>query len=115
MEAKLLKIKLNQNSRNHLEQLISYMRENIEFPKSEMEQKGYYWDSVFFESIDSTEYIYIVIKSSDFSRIMKDESKLILSPFRNVYEKFREQCWSPEPYLDIEPVFCFNSSLEFTG
>jgi hypothetical protein len=36
-------------------------------------------------------------------------------PFRDVYEKFRATCWAPEPYIDLEPVFCFNSSLTFSG
>jgi hypothetical protein len=91
------------------------MRENIEFPKSEMEQKGYFWDSVFYEKNDEFEYIYIVIKSVDFSKIMMDESKLIVSPFRDVYEKFRSTCWASEPYVDLEPVFCFNSSFTLSG
>jgi hypothetical protein len=115
MQSKLLKIKLNPNSRDHLDALIAYMRENIAFPKSEMEQKGYFWDSVFFQSDDEFEYIYIVIKSADFSKIMIDESELIASPFREVYEKFRTSCWAPEPYVDIEPIFCFNSSLTFSN
>jgi hypothetical protein len=115
VESKLLKIKLNPNSRSHLDSLISYMRENIEFPKSEMEQKGYFWDSVFFETSDEFEYIYIVIKSADFSKIMLDESELIISPFRDVYEEFRSQCWVTEPYVDLEPIFCFNSSFTFSS
>ena len=115
MESKLLKIKLNPNSRSDLDTLITYMRDNIEFPKSEMEQKRYFWDSVFYEKSDEFEYIYIVIKSKDFSKIMMDESELIISPFRDVYEKFRSTCWAPEPYIDLEPVFCFNSSLTFSG
>jgi len=115
VESKLLKIKLNPNSREHLNQLISYMRENIEFPKSEMEQKGYFWDSVFFEKDEEFEYIYVVIKSTNFSEIMMDESELIVSPFRDVYEQFRTQCWVSEPYLDLEPIFCFNSSITFSN
>jgi len=91
------------------------MRENIEFPKSEMDQKGYYWDSVFYEMNDTAEYMYIVIKSSNFSNIIIDEADLLISPFRVVYERFREECWAPEHYLDIEPIFCFNSSLVFTS
>jgi len=91
------------------------MRENIQFPKSEMEQKGYFWDSVFYEKNDEFEYIYIVIKSNDFSKIMMDESELIVSPFREVYEKFRSTCWVSEPYIDIEPVLCFNSSFTFSS
>jgi hypothetical protein len=91
------------------------MRENIEFPKSEMEQKGYFWDSVFYEKEDKFECIYIVIKSDDFSNIMMDESELVVSPFRDVYEKFRTTCWAPGPYIDLEPIFCFNSSLTFSG
>lgn len=115
MESKLLKIKLNANSRVQLDSLISYMRENIEYPRSEMEQKGYFWDSIFYEKNEDFEYIYIVIKSADFSKIMLDESELIVSPFRDVYEKFRSQCWVSEPYLDFESIFCFNSSLNFSS
>lgn len=115
MEAKLLKIKLRANSRDQLDSLISYMRKNIEYPKKEMEQKGYFWDSVFYEKNEVFEYIYIVIKLADFSNIMLDESELIVSPFRDVYEKFRSQCWASEPYLDLEPIFCFNSSITFSN
>ncbi|MBL4942280.1 MAG: hypothetical protein JKY81_11530 [Colwellia sp.] len=115
MESKLLKIKLYFNSRVQLNQLIPYMRENIEFPKSEMDQKGYFWDSVFYEKDEEFEYVYIVIKSTDFSKIMLDESELIVSPFRDVYEQFRSQCWVSEPYLDLEPIFCFNSSMVFSN
>ncbi len=115
MESKLLKIKLTPNSRAHLETLISYMRDNIDFPKSEMEQKGYFWDSVFYEETQEFEYIYIVIKSTNFSKIMIDENDLIVTPFRKVYEKFRAQCWAPEPYEDFEPIFCFNSSMTFSN
>lgn len=34
---------------------------------------------------------------------------------RDVYEQFRATCWAPEPYIDLEPVFCFNSALTFSG
>ena len=114
MESKLLKIKLNSNSRTKLDELILYMQENIEFPKNEMDQKGYYWDSIFYEKDSEFEYIYIVIKSNDFSKIMMDEVGLIETPFRDVYNKFRNECWAPELYLDIEPIFCFNSSMTFS-
>ncbi|BAJ04178.1 DUF6176 family protein [Shewanella violacea] len=66
MEAKLLKIKLQPDSRPHLEHLITYMREHIEYPRNEMAQKRYFWDSVFFEQTKEAEFIYIVIKSEDF-------------------------------------------------
>lgn len=113
MQAKLLKIKLNANSRPSLDKLLSYMKENAEFPRVEMAQKGYYWDSAFFETVEDIEYLYIVIKSTDFSTIMMDESELDSTPFREVYEAFRASCWSPEPYKDIEPLICFNSKMEF--
>ncbi|MGS0680515.1 DUF6176 family protein [Shewanella sp. 125m-7] len=114
MESKLLKIKLKLGSREKLDNLICYMRENIEFPKSEMGQKGYYWDSVFYESTRDHEHIYIVIKSVDFSKIMLDESALLHTPFREVYEKFRQECWVNEPYSDIDATACFNSSMQFS-
>ena len=115
LESKLLKIKLNPNSRTHLEKLIAYMREHIEFPLAEMEQKGYFWDSTFIEQTDKADFLYIVIKSPDFSKIMADESELSPTPFREVYEAFRQNYWAPEPYVDIEPVFCFNSSMKFSA
>ncbi|WP_299803566.1 DUF6176 family protein [uncultured Shewanella sp.] len=114
MESKLLKIKLKLGAREKLDDLICYMRENIQYPKGEMDQKGYYWDSVFFESSAEYESVYIVIKSEDFSKIMLDESTLDHTPFREVYEKFRLECWVNEPYTDIEPVICFNSSMQFS-
>ncbi len=115
MESKLLKIKLKSGSRPHLDNLISYMRENIEYPRDEMQQKGYFWDSTFIEQTEQADFLYIVIKSHDFSKIMVDESELSPTPFREVYEKFRAQCWAPEPYTDLEPIFCFNSSFQFSS
>ena len=91
------------------------MREHIEFPLAEMEQKGYFWDSTFIEQTAEADFLYIVIKSPDFTKIMADESELSPTPFREVYEAFRQNCWAPEPYVDIEPVFCFNSSMKFSG
>jgi hypothetical protein len=112
MQAKLLKIKLVSGSHPELEKLITYMMENHMEPLNEMKQKGYMWDSVFLDESDS---LYIVIKSEDFTKIMMDESELIHTPFRAMYEKFRQDCWSSEPYSDIEPLACFNSSVDFLG
>ena len=114
MQAKLLKIKLNAGSKSHVEALIDYMQKNPQQPLSEMQQKGYFWDSVFFDTHDQTEYLYIVIKSPDFSKIMTDESDLVATDFRAVYEKFRQQCWAPEPYKDIDLICCFNQALAFS-
>ncbi|MCG7539224.1 hypothetical protein CBQ28_00465 [Pseudoalteromonas sp. GCY] len=113
METKLLKIKLNLNTRPQVDELLAYMQDNIAFPREEMRQKGYFWDSVFFAEEGGREYLYIVIKSEDFSCIMMDESELICTPFREVYERFRKACWSTEPYQDIEALACFNSQMEF--
>ena len=113
MQAKLLKIKLNSNSRAQLDQLLRYMQENVDFPRKEMAQKGYYWDSAFYEVVEGIEYLYIVIKSADFSTIKTDESEIDVTPFRDVYEAFRLSCWSPEPYADLEPLVCFNSEMKF--
>ena len=95
--------------------LITYMRENIEYPYNEMAQKGYFWDATFFEESEGNEYLYIVIKSDDFTTIMDNEDNLTATPFRAIYETFREQCWAPEPYTDIESLFCFNSSINFSN
>ena len=89
------------------------MKANIEQPANEMAQKGYFWDSVFFDNEAGIEYLYIVLKSGDFSKIMVDESNLIPTPFRDIYEKFRNECWVPEPYADIEFLQCFNSEMQF--
>ena len=89
------------------------MVENPIHPKTEMEQKGYFWDSVFFEEANDKNYIYIVVKSADFTTIMKDEEGLIATPFREVYEKFRLETWVPDTYKDIEEIFCFNDSMVF--
>ena len=113
METKLLKIAMNPGSKEKLKELLEYMKSNIHFPKNEMEQKGYYWDSVFYDCDERVEYMYVVLKSHDFSKIMTDESALIETPFRAVYDKFRRECWAPERYADIEPLYCFNTQMEF--
>jgi len=113
MESKLLKIKLNPNSRTRVDELLEYMTSSVAGPKNEMSQKGYYWDSVFFGIEVDVEYLYIVLKSNDFSKIMVDESELIATPFREYYDRFRNDCWAPESYEDIESLFCFNTQIEY--
>jgi hypothetical protein len=114
MESKLLKIGLNPGSKQKTLDLIEYMHSNTEYPRSEMAQKGYYWDSLFYDSDESGEYLYIVLKSEDFSKIMMDESELNTTPFRSVYEQFKRECWSSEHYRDIEFLHCFNTSMTFS-
>ena len=113
MESKLLRIELKPLSREKVKSLINFMVENPIYPKTEMEQKGYFWDSVFFEEINDKNYIYIVVKSDDFTTIMQDEEDLIKTPFCEIYEKFRSETWLPETYKDIEEIFCFNESMVF--
>ena len=115
MESKLLKIKLKAGSRSDIDSLVAYMRTNITYPRNEMSQKGYYWDSIFVEQGDKVDFLYIVIKSEDFSKIMVDESELLSTPFRQVYDDFKAKCWLPGPYEDLEPVFCFNSAMQFSN
>ncbi len=114
MESKLLKITMNSGSKDKVKALLNYMKSNIEFPKDEMKQKGYYWDSVFYDTDKNNEYMYILLKSEDFSKIMMDESELDETPFRKVYEIFRLECWAPEHYKDIEVLSCFNCKMEFS-
>jgi hypothetical protein len=112
LQSKLLKIKLKKGSRPHLEKLLVYMKENYRFPLNEMEQKGYFWDSVF---LDGEDQLYIVLKSADFSKIMENEEQLIATPFREIYDNFRNDCWSSDPYEDIESLASFNRSFTFLG
>lgn len=113
MQSKLLKIKLKANSRAHLAALVDYIESHTMQPKYEMQQKGYYWDSLFIESSSKCDYLYMVIKSDDFSKIMVNEDELIATEFRGVYESFRSQCWLADGYKDIEAVACFNSAMVF--
>lgn len=113
MESKLLRIELQPSSRATLNSLINFMVENPINPKTEMAQKGYFWDSVFFEEVNDQNFIYIVVKSEDFSSIMLNENNLVHTPFREIYEKFQRDAWIPETYTDIEEIFCFNESMVF--
>lgn len=115
MESRLLKIRMVSDSRARLDSLIQYMREHIDQPRSEMTQKGYFWDSVFWESGPDADYLYIVLKSQDFTRIMSDDAELIATPFRAVYDRFRATSWTSEPYVEMEPIFCFNDTMRFSG
>ena len=112
MESKLLKVKLKPNSKPHFLELLQFIKANPEAPKQEMLQKGYFWDSFF---LDKDENLFMVLKSQDFSKIMMDESELVHTAFRPVYERFRSQCWVEGSYEDIEALFCFNDSLSFLG
>jgi hypothetical protein len=75
-----------------------------------MEQKGYFWDSFF---IDQDNTLFMVLKSHDFSSIMMDESALIATEFREVYDAFRQACWVQESYQDIDELYCFNQAFSF--
>jgi hypothetical protein len=112
MESKLLKVKLKPGSKAHFVQLVEYMQRNVNQPLSEMQQKGYFWDSFFISEDDD---LYMVLKSADFSSIMLDESALIATHFRDVYEEFRQNCWVVGSYEDIESLYCFNQAISFMG
>ena len=112
MESKLLKVKLQPNSKEKLLELVSYIKQKPSEPFSEMQQKGYFWDSFF---MDGEGFLYMVLKSEDFSSIMQDEESLIETEFRSHYEKFRSECWVQSSYQDIEEMFCFNKELSFLG
>lgn len=113
MQSKLLEIKLKPGSKPKVQELINFMKSSIEDPRDEMAQKGYFWDSVFFDIKDGQELLYIVLKSEDFSSIKIDESEIEATPFRTYYNLFRKECWAPEMYNDIEDIHCFNKSLVF--
>lgn len=112
MESKLLKVKLQPNSNGKLLELIEYIKRKPNEPFSEMQQKGYFWDSFFMDGEDN---LYMVLKSKDFSSIMQDEASLIETEFRSHYEKFRTECWQQASYQNIEEIFCFNKELSFLG
>jgi len=112
MESKLLKVKLKPNSKPHFLTLLKFMQADPAAPKNEMLQKGYFWDSFFLDKDDN---LYMVLKSKDFTKIMLDESELVETAFRPVYERFRSQCWVAGSYEDIEALFCFNDALSFLG
>jgi len=113
MESKLLRIQLKPSSRGKVESLVKFMIENPIHPKEEMKQKGYFWDSIFLEEVNDKNFVYIVLKSENFSSIMLNEKGLIETPFREIYEQFRIEAWMPETYTDIEEIFCFNESMVF--
>jgi hypothetical protein len=46
---------------------------------------------------------------------MLDESALIATHFRDVYEEFRQNCWVVGSYEDIESLYCFNQAISFMG
>lgn len=72
------------NSRTHLAKLIGFIEQNIALSEYEMRQKGYYWDSVFIESTVECDYLYMVIKSVGFSKIVLNKDELIATQFRDV-------------------------------
>jgi hypothetical protein len=112
MESKLLKVKLKPGSKTKFFELLEYMKAQPSEPYSEMAQKGYFWDSFLLDEEDN---LFMVLKSADFSSIMTDESRLIETGFRTVYEEFRKLCWIEGTYQDIEELYCFNKALSFLG
>ena len=110
MQTKLIKIPLKPGSRAAVDKLIHYMKSSPELPFNEMNQKGYFWDSVF---LDAQFNLYIVIKSPDFSSVMLNNDDLVETDFRSMYETFRQQAWQSDAYEDIEALACFNQALTF--
>jgi hypothetical protein len=112
MESKLLKVKLQPNSKEKLLELVDYIKQNPTEPFSEMQQKGYFWDSFF---IDDEDFLFMVLKSKNFASIMQDDASLIETAFRSHYQRFRSLCWVQGSYQDIEEIYCFNKGLSFMG
>ena len=105
-------MKLKTGSKDKFFELLEYMKAQPKEPYLEMTQKGYFWDSFFLDREDN---LFMVLKSHDFSSIMMDESELVETGFRAVYEKFRKECWIEGTYQDIEELCCFNQTLSFLG
>lgn len=112
MESKLLKVKLKSGARQKFLELVELIKNQPNDSFSEMAQKGYYWDSFF---LDQENYLYMVLKSADFSSIMMDDSMLIKTAFRQNYDEFRARYWIDDTYQDIEELFCFNDAINFLG
>ena len=113
MQSKLFRIKLKAGSYKKLCKQVDYMKDKIDQVKFEMDQKGYYWDSVFFEIINDQEYMVVVAKSKDFSSIIRDDNAIETTPSRDVYNQFKDSCWMSAPDVQ-EALFCFNKDMTFS-
>lgn len=109
MESKLLRIKLKPGSEEKVRSLIARMKADIESVKSEMDQLGYYWDSVFMGDVGDCTYLYIVGKSQDWSK--KAQGVTQPTTFRTYYEEFKADCWDESDQLDH--IWCPNGTMEF--
>lgn len=90
--ARLGRVPLRKGSRMKVDALLSYMKENIAFVESEMSQKGYWWDTVYYEEASDCDFFWFVAKSKNWDAIKTDE-QISQTPFRSVYDKFRKECW----------------------
>ena len=109
MEAKLLRLKLKPRSLQKVDALLQKMKKDMNFVIDEMNQLKYFWDSVFIQTIDGNDYMYIVTKSEDFSKSPRQVLKS--TPFREYYEAFKKECWSDD-FIFIDSVWCPNKAVQ---
>lgn len=98
METKLGIAKLKPNSKENVLKMIEWTKNNSELASKHMENKGYYWDSLFLESRPDGDYLIYVCKSSDWSKIkISDENPL--NDWSRKYLRWKEETWESESML----------------
>lgn len=113
MESKLLKIKLKNSTQGEVKKLVDKMNHDIDSPRKEMAQKGYFWDSVFVSEEGGEAFMYVMLKSDDFSQIIIDDNAIEHTEFREYYSLFRDKFWHEEGYTEPTAVACFNAQMAF--
>ncbi|MCB0326114.1 MAG: hypothetical protein KDD52_00695 [Bdellovibrionales bacterium] len=95
LHTRLARIPLKKGSRKKFEDLVAYMKEHYDEYQFESSQKGYWWDSVFYEEGTEQDTLWITSKSPAWDMIKGDQD-IETTHFRKVYDVFRQECWLVE-------------------
>lgn len=98
MQARMGKIPIKKGKEQIAKDYLSKLLENNDIIQ-EMNQKGYFWDCLFFKEENHQTYLYVIAKSKDWSKI-KGTKDIQVTPARAFYDKFIAECWDQEePYI----------------
>lgn len=117
MEAKLGRVKIKKDKIKETKEFIHEFQGSKEDVFLEMNQKEYYWDSVFLKEEGDTPYLYTVLKFKKNARF-KSTDEIKTTNFRTRYNKFITECWDEDSGFVtdmVDALWVPNRSLNWEG
>ena len=111
METKIGIAKLKPHSKNQVLELLDQTRQMQAEAKAHMQDKGYYWDSVFIHETNHGDYLIYVCKSPDWSKIKRgDESPL--NEWSELYLEWKDLFWESNTMTPQDDLLCADLKIE---